>query len=102
MTSTGAASGPSTSLATALRAAAPDVALVIGDDQRELFIDDGIPTFACFTGRSLIDAPPDAETRARIPRGVRAAHWAVHSDRPVIHPVDARAERAHRRAARLG
>ena len=75
-------------LAGALRAAAPDVALVIGDDQRELFVDDGIPTFACFTGRSLIDAPPDAETRARFPRGVRAAYWAVHSDRPVIHPVD--------------
>ncbi len=75
-------------LAAALRAAAPDVALIIGDDQRELFIDDGIPTFACFTGRSLIDAPPDAETRARFPRGVRAAYWAVHSDRPVIHPVD--------------
>jgi len=75
-------------LAAALRAAAPDVALVIGDDQRELFIDDGIPTFVCFTGRSLIDAPPDAETRARFPRGVRAAYGAVHSNRPVIHPVD--------------
>ena len=75
-------------LAAALRAAAPDVALVIGEDQRELFIDDGTPTFACFTGQSLIDAPPDAETRARMPRGVRAAYWAVHSDRPVIHPVD--------------
>jgi hypothetical protein len=71
-----------------LRAAAPDVAVVIGDDQRELFIDDGIPTFACFTGSSLIDAPPDADTLARIPQGIRAAYWAVHADGPVIHPVD--------------
>jgi hypothetical protein len=75
-------------LAAALREAAPDVALVIGDDQRELFTDDGIPTFACFTGSSLIDAPPDAETRARIPRDDRAAYWAVHSDSAVVHPVD--------------
>jgi 3-O-methylgallate 3,4-dioxygenase len=76
-------------LTAALRAAAPDVALIIGDDQRELFIDDGIPAFACFTGRSLIDAPPDADTLARIPAGIRAGYWAVHADGPVIHPVDA-------------
>ncbi|HEX8006895.1 MAG TPA: hypothetical protein VF482_10760, partial [Trebonia sp.] len=30
--------------------AQPDLAVVIGDDQRELFRDDGIPAFACFTG----------------------------------------------------
>ena len=76
-------------LAATLRAAAPDVALVIGDDQRELFIDDGIPAFACFTGPSLVDMPPDAETLARIPPGIRAAYWAVHANEPATHPVDA-------------
>jgi 3-O-methylgallate 3,4-dioxygenase len=76
-------------LTAALRAAAPDVALVIGNDQRELFIDDGIPTFACFTGPSLIDAPPNAEAVAGLPQGIRAAHWAAPPKRPVIHPVDA-------------
>jgi 3-O-methylgallate 3,4-dioxygenase len=76
-------------LAATLRAAAPDVALVIGDDQRELFIDDGIPAFACFTGPSLVDAPPDAEALARIPPGIRAAYWAVHANEPASHPVDA-------------
>jgi 3-O-methylgallate 3,4-dioxygenase len=52
-------------LTAALRAAQPDVALVIGDDQRELFTDDGIPAFACFAGASLI------------------------ADGPAIHQVDA-------------
>src|SRR5215469_7971351 len=36
-------------LSGSLAKAHPDVAIVIGDDQRELFRDDGIPTFACFT-----------------------------------------------------
>jgi 3-O-methylgallate 3,4-dioxygenase len=74
-------------LSAALSAAGADVALVIGDDQRELFIDDGIPAFACFTGTELIDMAPDAETFARIPRGIQAAYWAVHGDEPAAHPV---------------
>ena len=52
------------SLAATLKAADADLALVIGDDQRELFIDDGIPAFACFTGTELFDMAPDAETFA--------------------------------------
>ena len=36
----------------------------------------------------VIDAPPGAETRARFPRGVRAAYCAVHSDRPAVHPLE--------------
>ncbi len=61
--------------------------LVIGDDQRELFVDDGIPAFACFTGTELVDMAPDAETFARIPRGIQAAYWAVHGEEQGIHPV---------------
>jgi 3-O-methylgallate 3,4-dioxygenase len=64
-----------------------DLALVIGDDQRELFVDDGIPAFACFTGTELVDMAPDAETFAKIPRGIQAAYWAVHGAEPARHPV---------------
>ena len=60
---------------------------MIGDDQRELFIDDGIPAFACFTGTELVDMAPDAETFASIPRGIQAAYWAVHGEEPATHPV---------------
>ena len=75
------------SLATALAAANADLALVIGDDQRELFIDDGIPAFACFTGTELLDMAPDAETFAKLPKGIQAAYWAVHGEGKAIHPV---------------
>jgi 3-O-methylgallate 3,4-dioxygenase len=75
------------SLSAALAGARVDLALVIGDDQRELFIDDGIPAFACFTGTELVDMAPDADAMARIPRGILAAYWAVHGEEPASHPV---------------
>jgi Catalytic LigB subunit of aromatic ring-opening dioxygenase len=74
-------------LADRLAKARPDVAVVIGDDQRELFRDEGIPTFAAFLGTELIDQPPGAEESARIPKGIRAAMWAAHSDRPQPHRI---------------
>jgi 3-O-methylgallate 3,4-dioxygenase len=76
-------------LAELLREAQPDVAVIIGDDQRELFLDDGIPAFAFFAGAELVDMPPDDEALARMPAGIRAASWAVHADRPVHHRVRA-------------
>src|SRR6202007_476869 len=75
------------SLAAALEAARPDLALVIGDDQRELFLDDGIPAFACFTGTELLDMAPAAETFAKLPKGIQAAYWAVHGEEKAVHPV---------------
>src|SRR5215475_11631790 len=76
-------------LAERLAKAEPDIAVVIGDDQRELFLDDGIPALACYAGDELIDMPPDEEARARQPKGIRAAAWAVHADHPERHPVNA-------------
>lgn len=74
-------------LTVSLAKANADVALVIGDDQRELFRDDGIPAFACFTGEELVDMPPSGEALERMPKGIRAASWAAHSDHPERHPV---------------
>ena len=70
-----------------------DVAVVIGDDQQEMFQHDGTPTFACFLGTELTDVPPDAERLERMPVGVRAASWAAHSDRPERHKVCAELSR---------
>jgi len=64
-----------------------DVAVVIGDDQQEMFRDDGTPTFACFLGTELTDVPASPERYERMPPGIRAAAWAAHSDRPQRHPV---------------
>jgi 3-O-methylgallate 3,4-dioxygenase len=76
-------------LAATLDAARPDIAVIIGDDQRELFLDDGIPAFACFAGPQIIDHKPPAEDFARIPKGIQAAYWAVHQDEPAAHQVQA-------------
>ena len=67
--------------------AQPDIAVVIGDDQREMFKDDGTPAFACFTGAELVDLPPSGEALERMPKGIRAASWAAHGDRPADHQV---------------
>jgi hypothetical protein len=76
-------------LTATLSGAAPDIAVIIGDDQRELFLDDGIPAFACFTGPEIIDHKPPPEEFARIPAGIQAAYWAVHQDTPGSHRVQA-------------
>jgi 3-O-methylgallate 3,4-dioxygenase len=80
-------------LAGRLAKAQPDIAVVIGDDQRELFLDDGIPAFACFAGDQLVDMPPTAEALDRMPKGIRAASWAVHAEQPERHPVSAELSR---------
>ncbi len=76
-------------LAGRLARAGPDVVVIIGDDQNELFGADGIPAIGLFTGESLWDLPPDAEHLARIPADIRAAGWAAHADVPDRYPVAA-------------
>jgi hypothetical protein len=76
-------------LAATLNEARPDIAVIIGDDQRELFLDDGIPAFACFAGPQMVDHKPSPQDFARIPRGIQAAYWAVHQDEPATHHVRA-------------
>ncbi len=76
-------------LAEQLDGAQPDVAVIIGDDQRELFLDDGIPAFALFAGGELVDMPASGEALDRMPAGIRAAAWAVHAAGPQRHPVAA-------------
>jgi len=70
-----------------LARARAEVAIVVGDDQREMFADEGIPTFACCTGTVLTDVPASGEALERMPAGIRAAAWAAHGDRPQQHKV---------------
>lgn len=72
-----------------LAAAEPDVVVIVGDDQHELFGADGVPAIGLFTGESLIDLPPDAERFARIPKDIQRANWAAHADAPDSYPVAA-------------
>jgi 3-O-methylgallate 3,4-dioxygenase len=70
-----------------LEAVAPEVVVVIGDDQDEMFRDDGMPTFAVFYGDSVLDLPVDEEHLAALPVGSRAAQWAVHGEKIEEYPV---------------
>lgn len=63
-----------------LREAKPDVAIVIGDDQWELFRAEGVPTFALFHGDELFDEPRSGDEAERMAPGVRAAQWAAHGE----------------------
>jgi 3-O-methylgallate 3,4-dioxygenase len=70
-----------------LSQAAPDVVVVVGDDQDELFLEDGVPAIAIFWGESITDIPPTAEKLEQIPAGIQAAHWAIHAEKPESYPV---------------
>jgi 3-O-methylgallate 3,4-dioxygenase len=66
--------------------AQPDVVLVVGDDQRELFQEDCIPAIAIFIGNEVIDTAPP-RTAPEHP-SMAAAHWARHGDVAESYPVD--------------
>jgi len=66
------------SLADSLHESNPDVLVIIGDDQRELFLDDGMPTFAVFWGNQVECIPRDEED---LPPSLRPARWANWGER---------------------
>ena len=51
----------------------PDVLVVIGDDQRELFLDDGMPAMAVYWGKEIDCIPRPV---GRLPPSLEAARWA--------------------------
>ncbi len=65
------------SLGEALRASGADCVIVIGDDQRELFLDECSPTFAIYTGAELVDIPPAPET---VDPSHKPALWSRHAE----------------------
>jgi 3-O-methylgallate 3,4-dioxygenase len=69
------------SLADTFARVKPDVAVIVGDDQRELFRDDPTPALAIYWGQSLQVAPPavpSAPFRA-------LAKWAEYGDEPATY-----------------
>jgi hypothetical protein len=72
-----------------LARAEPDLVLIVGDDQHEMFGDEGLPAFALFLGSELMDWPPAEAALDRMPSGIRAASWAAHGEEPGRHPTPA-------------
>jgi hypothetical protein len=51
--------------------ASPDIAVIIGNDQMEVFNDDMMPALAIMAGNSITNRPMDKERWARVPETVR-------------------------------
>jgi hypothetical protein len=61
----------------ALGAMRPDVLVVVGDDQRELFLDDVMPAISIFWGDQLWDRPPGMSV---YPSSMERAYRYYHSE----------------------
>jgi hypothetical protein len=65
----------------------PDVVLVIGDDQDELFLDDRRALITIFWGDHLVDIPTPLE---QLPENLRPAAWARHAEVEEKYPCHPR------------
>ncbi|KKB35184.1 DODA-type extradiol aromatic ring-opening family dioxygenase [Bacillus thermotolerans] len=63
----------------------PDILVVIGDDQKELFLYDNMPAFSVFWGKEIYDLPHDVE---KLPPSIRPAYWARHGVEPEAYKTD--------------
>jgi 3-O-methylgallate 3,4-dioxygenase len=72
-----------------LQASGATVAIIIGNDHKETFSDEGMPTFAVYLGDSIIDVPNSAEVVAAMSPDLRVGQWAYHAEEPEVYPVAA-------------
>lgn len=73
-------------LADTLTQAAPDVTVLIGNDQKELIDDDNMPAFLVFWGDVVINAAPPEELSAKRGPGLAVADWAYYPSEARLHP----------------
>ncbi len=69
-------------LASTLASVAPDVVLIVGDDQREMFLDDCMPTLAVYWGDTVECIPKPEE---ELPPSLRPARWANYGERREVY-----------------
>ncbi|MET0307337.1 MAG: protocatechuate 3,4-dioxygenase [Sphingomonas sp.] len=62
-----------TRMADRFEAAAPDIAIIFGNDQRELFLEDVTPAMTVFTGEKTWDQPATDDQAKRMAPGIHAA-----------------------------
>ena len=62
-------------MAEAYAAAKPDVAVIFGNDQQELFNESLMPAFMVFNGDTVWNEPASAAQAAMHPPGIHAAEW---------------------------
>ncbi|MEL1251179.1 protocatechuate 3,4-dioxygenase [Aurantiacibacter gilvus] len=85
-------------LADRFEAAKPDIAIIFGNDQRELFLEDVTPSLTLFTGDTVWDRPATPDQASRMPPGIHLSEmghsppeyreYPAHPDL-ALHLVDA-------------
>ena len=62
-------------MADAYAAARPDIAIIFGNDQQELFNEALMPAFTVFNGDTIWNEPSSERQAAKHPPGIHAAEW---------------------------
>ncbi len=73
-------------LADALKSEAPDVLVLLGNDQREIFKDSLTPAFSILHGESVENVALDEAALARLKPRLALAHWANVPEETVSYP----------------
>src|SRR5581483_6202289 len=71
-----------------LERVAPDVCVIVGDDQHESFNDQNMPTFSVYWGQTVDDAPPP-EDEGRAAVGLKTTPLGNVPQSRLSHPTDA-------------
>lgn len=67
--------------------AKPDVAVILGNDQRELILESMQPAFTIYHGDTFWQAPLDADRTSRLSVGIKETEWAYRPHEPVTWPA---------------
>ena len=65
---------------------APDVAVIVGNDQRELFLEDNFPAFSVFWGDSIQNNPRTKKQIAALPPGIAIAEHGHVPPKDATYP----------------
>jgi len=65
---------------------APDVAVIVGNDQRELFTEENFPAFAVYWGETIENRPRTEAQRANLPPGVAVAERGHAPPEDAVYP----------------
>ncbi|HLQ33543.1 MAG TPA: hypothetical protein VK457_12720, partial [Chloroflexota bacterium] len=72
-------------LGQAVDQASPDVLVIVGDDQEELFHVDNMPAFSVYWGDFIFSCKPDPEGKSR---ALEVSSWGQYPDEPTEYPAE--------------
>lgn len=64
----------------------PDVVVIVGNDQQEVFCDKNMPAFSIYWGESVTNRPPTEEQMAKMPPGSSLATFAHRPEKETNYP----------------